>query len=275
MRLIDKRLRAGTVPAMITTEQPELPQMTSFNFDEARHWAWADAARNVLTSSSDQNLFDMCAFGTTVFPLVLLEYMTETACYTPEQIVNQEQWKRATDIVRRRAFEGDAEDFADFCDDLHAYLATFTGQHSDELYVDIVDATTRGCLTTPSFSFADINLWSSLPDTMTSLKFEHVGGSPVARLTAESAGATTVLELHFPADAVRDKLARHHFETVLDGDEAIVAHLNAVSDERCSALTKLAANHANLDVRELDAILEVDEPEVGDPPDGSGRAIAT
>jgi hypothetical protein len=52
--------------------------------------------------------------------------------------------------------------------------------------------------------------------------------SPYVTLSAEGPGAEFTFALHVPSDEVRARLARHRYNVVLDGDEAVVERLNGV-----------------------------------------------
>lgn len=232
------------------------PVSITFTFDPHFHWRWRHDVERLLTEPADQEYFALCASrGALLFPATLHTYMDETLMYTSEALLSVEDWKTAMSSVGAHAHQPAAAQFEGFASCIEAYLESVAAASPHGLIVDITDLTnsqvwvTTQCIVSEVFGMLDDFV------EFTTMVFHHDGVSSVATMTVTSSDSQIILTLDFARDEVRAALAHHHFECVEGGEEAVIAHLNDSSTERCQQLLGLAFANPSLDVWALEKLL--------------------
>jgi hypothetical protein len=231
------------------------PTSLKIDLDRNYHWAWAERARAMLPAPTDRETFDLCLLGgARLEPARTLAYLEETFAFTADEVVDRAQWQALIAYAEQHAQAPAPASFTDFALAVEDDLYQRSAQVSDGVIVDMLDTSDGVAQTSFDFTIGEVFFWFGLEEEVSSIRYEHDGESSCASLVVSGPNWSKNFELHVAADRVRDGLARHHFETVTEGEDSVIAHLNASSDEHCEALSALAQTHPGADLWQLERL---------------------
>jgi hypothetical protein len=219
------------------------------------HWAWADDARAMLTSQADRDTFDLCLLGgARLEPATTLENVKESLAFTRDELVDTAQWQAVIAYAEQHAQTPAPSCFERFAFAVEDDSYERSAQVPDRVIVDIIHTSDGVAQTSFDFTVREVFFWFGLDQEVSSTSYEHDGESSFGRLNVSGPNGCETFELHIAADPVRDGLARRHFETVTEGLDAVIAHLNTASDEHCEALSALEQIHPGADLWQLERL---------------------
>lgn len=250
--LIDVWAVVRTVSGMNPVDGPGMGGTLRVDIDRSYRF-WVDDARSRLAAVPDRELFDQCLdAGVGLNPYTVVLNLEATHIFACNKIVDAAQWEAVIDFVEEQTETPASASFAEFARAVESDLHQRSGQPRERMMVDMVDLGDGTAQTSIGFTVEEVFFWFGLEEEVSSMTYRRGNESALGRLTVEGPGWSRNFVLHVARDEVRDFLAQHHFETVLEGEDSIIPYLNEASDERCSALYALALDHPDDDVRVLE-----------------------
>lgn len=240
---------------MDTNTTVSSPTTITFNFDAQAHWGWAHEARALLRNPDDRHSFDTIAHGATILnPNKVWSWMMFILADSPGEIMQPGAWKAAAELARKQAQASTTQSFQLFAEDIASHLAQLIPAGTAALLIDVYNPHTGRSSTASQFGLDDPAVWDVLGHDLEHLTYTHAGSS-FATLEAKAAGRVATVELHFPSNVLRMELAEHHFETVIEGPDAVIKHLNDAPDDHVALIDATISENPELDIWRAEARL--------------------